>query len=151
MQSACSSVLASLQRGSLWGWTGPKMGRVPQPVVSGKEHSLCGAQSYGLTLPPTFNYALGIHSCFVCKESKAEVKRCVVTQCGKFYHEACVRKFPLTVFESRGFRCPLHSCVSCHASNPSNPRPSKGTGTGLCSRAPQKGDLVPVRFVTSAN
>ncbi|KAM9086463.1 histone-lysine N-methyltransferase NSD2 isoform 1-T1 [Megaptera novaeangliae] len=68
----------------------------------------------------------GIHSCFVCKESKTDVKRCVVSQCGKFYHEACVRKFPLTVFESRGFRCPLHSCLSCHASNPSNPRPSKG-------------------------
>lgn len=70
---------------------------------------------------------LGVHSCFVCKESKADVRRCVVSQCGKFYHEACVRRFPLTVFESRGFRCPLHSCVSCHASNPSNPRPSKGT------------------------
>ncbi|XP_029808482.1 histone-lysine N-methyltransferase NSD2 [Suricata suricatta] len=68
----------------------------------------------------------GIHSCFVCKESKTDVRRCVVSQCGKFYHEACVRKYPLTVFESRGFRCPLHSCVSCHASNPSNPRPSKG-------------------------
>lgn len=68
----------------------------------------------------------GVHSCFVCKESKADVRRCVVSQCGKFYHEACVRRFPLTVFESRGFRCPLHSCVSCHASNPSNPRPSKG-------------------------
>ncbi|XP_035150197.3 histone-lysine N-methyltransferase NSD2 isoform X3 [Callithrix jacchus] len=70
--------------------------------------------------------ASGIHSCFVCKENKTDVKRCVVTQCGKFYHEACVKKYPLTVFESRGFRCPLHSCVSCHASNPSNPRPSKG-------------------------
>ncbi|KAM5158563.1 histone-lysine N-methyltransferase NSD2 isoform 2-T3 [Callospermophilus lateralis] len=70
--------------------------------------------------------ASGVHSCFVCKESKMEVRRCVVTQCGKFYHEACVRKFPLTVFESRGFRCPLHSCVSCHASNPSHPRPAKG-------------------------
>ena len=68
-----------------------------------------------------------MHSCFVCKESKSDVKRCVVSQCGKFYHEACVRRFPLTVFESRGFRCPLHSCLSCHASNPSNPRPSKGT------------------------
>ncbi|KAJ1060933.1 hypothetical protein K5549_002220 [Capra hircus] len=68
----------------------------------------------------------GTHSCFVCKESKSDVKRCVVSQCGKFYHEACVRRFPLTVFESRGFRCPLHSCLSCHASNPSNPRPSKG-------------------------
>ncbi|XP_039087976.1 histone-lysine N-methyltransferase NSD2 isoform X1 [Hyaena hyaena] len=68
----------------------------------------------------------GIHSCFVCKESQMDVRRCVVSQCGKFYHEACVRKYPLTVFESRGFRCPLHSCLSCHASNPSNPRPSKG-------------------------
>lgn len=77
---------------------------------------------------PLFNRLLGIHSCFVCKESKTDVRRCVVSQCGKFYHEACVRKFPLTVFESRGFRCPLHSCVTCHASNPSNPRPSKGTG-----------------------
>lgn len=48
-----------------------------------------------------------MHSCFVCKESKADVRRCVVSQCGKFYHEACVRRFPLTVFESRGFRCPL--------------------------------------------
>lgn len=55
------------------------------------------------------------------------MKRCVVSQCGKFYHDACLRRFPLAVFESRGFRCPLHSCVSCHASNPSNPRPSKGT------------------------
>ncbi|KAM9677584.1 histone-lysine N-methyltransferase NSD2 isoform 3-T5 [Trichechus inunguis] len=69
--------------------------------------------------------ASGIHSCFVCKENKTDVKRCVVSQCGKFYHEACVRKYPLTVFESRGFRCPLHSCVTCHVSNPSNPRPSK--------------------------
>uniref|UniRef100_D4A9J4 Nuclear receptor binding SET domain protein 2 n=1 Tax=Rattus norvegicus TaxID=10116 RepID=D4A9J4_RAT len=78
--------------------------------------------------------ASGIHSCFVCKESKMEVKRCMVNQCGKFYHEACVKKYPLTVFESRGFRCPLHSCMSCHASNPSNPRPSKG-GSLLCCEA----------------
>ncbi|XP_076992335.1 histone-lysine N-methyltransferase NSD2 isoform X2 [Tamandua tetradactyla] len=70
--------------------------------------------------------ASGIHSCFVCKETRLDVKRCAVSQCGKFYHEACVRKYPLTVFESRGFRCPLHSCVSCHVSNPSSPRPSKG-------------------------
>ncbi|XP_037386616.1 histone-lysine N-methyltransferase NSD2 isoform X4 [Talpa occidentalis] len=70
--------------------------------------------------------ASGVHACFVCKESRAGVKRCAVSQCGKFYHEACVRKFPLTVFESRGFRCPLHSCVSCHATNPAHPRPSKG-------------------------
>ncbi|XP_068005681.1 histone-lysine N-methyltransferase NSD2 isoform X1 [Melanerpes formicivorus] len=68
----------------------------------------------------------GVHTCFVCKERKADVKRCVVSHCGKFYHEACVKKFHLTVFENRGFRCPLHSCLSCHASNPSHPRISKG-------------------------
>ncbi|XP_050803309.1 histone-lysine N-methyltransferase NSD2 isoform X2 [Gopherus flavomarginatus] len=68
----------------------------------------------------------GVHTCFVCKERKADVKRCIVSQCGKFYHEACVRKFHLTVFENRGFRCPFHSCVSCHVTNPSNPRISKG-------------------------
>ncbi|KAM6132507.1 histone-lysine N-methyltransferase NSD2 [Pterocles gutturalis] len=68
----------------------------------------------------------GVHTCFACKERKADVKRCVVSHCGKFYHEACVKKFHLTVFENRGFRCPLHSCQSCHVSNPSHPRISKG-------------------------
>ncbi|XP_015745314.1 histone-lysine N-methyltransferase NSD2 [Python bivittatus] len=68
----------------------------------------------------------GIHTCFVCKEKKSEVKRCIVSHCGKFYHEACVKKFPLTVFENRGFRCPLHSCESCHVANPSNAKVSKG-------------------------
>lgn len=68
-----------------------------------------------------------------------DVRRCVVSQCGKFYHEACVRKYPLTVFESRGFRCPLHSCLSCHASNPSNPRPSKGRAPSrLCRVATER-------------
>ncbi|MBZ3890383.1 Histone-lysine N-methyltransferase NSD2 [Sciurus carolinensis] len=95
------------------------------------EGPCCGAfhlTCLGLSRRPEgrFTCSEWVHSCFVCKESKTEVRRCVVTQCGKFYHEACVRKFPLTVFESRGFRCPLHSCVSCHASNPSHPRPAKG-------------------------
>lgn len=104
-----------------------------------------------LSAPPTPS---GIHSCFVCKESKTDVKRCVVSQCGKFYHEACVRKFPLTVFESRGFRCPLHSCLSCHASNPSNPRPSKGTDAseslraGLTRSRAHRGQAGAVRPVT---
>ncbi|XP_073094043.1 histone-lysine N-methyltransferase NSD2 isoform X2 [Manis javanica] len=98
------------------------------------EGPCCGAfhlSCLGLSRRPEGRFscsecASGVHSCFVCKESKADVKRCVVSQCGKFYHDTCVRRFPLTVFESRGFRCPLHSCVSCHASNPSHPRPSKG-------------------------
>ncbi|NWX41116.1 NSD2 methyltransferase, partial [Steatornis caripensis] len=77
-----------------------------------------------------------VHTCFVCKERKADVKRCVVSHCGKFYHEACVKKFHLTVFENRGFRCPLHSCLSCHASNPSHPRISKGRKMMRCVRCP---------------
>ncbi|XP_077202037.1 histone-lysine N-methyltransferase NSD2 isoform X2 [Paroedura picta] len=68
----------------------------------------------------------GVHKCFVCKEKKSEVKRCIVSHCGKFYHETCARKFRLTVFENRGFRCPLHSCASCHVTNPSNPKVFKG-------------------------
>ncbi|XP_042313013.1 histone-lysine N-methyltransferase NSD2 isoform X3 [Sceloporus undulatus] len=68
----------------------------------------------------------GFHTCFVCKEKKSDVKRCIVSHCGKFYHETCVKKFHLTVFENRGFRCPLHSCISCHVTNPSNPKVSKG-------------------------
>lgn len=37
----------------------------------------------------------GQHPCFSCKVSGKDVKRCSVSVCGKFYHEACVRKFPL--------------------------------------------------------
>lgn len=107
---------ARLERAScLHGGRASVLGRLDPPLNSPCWHP-----------PPSSLPPLGVHSCFVCKESKTEVRRCVVTQCGKFYHEACVRKFPLTVFESRGFRCPLHSCVSCHASNPSHPRPAKG-------------------------
>ncbi|ERE89640.1 histone-lysine N-methyltransferase NSD3 isoform 2 [Cricetulus griseus] len=55
----------------------------------------------------------GQHPCFSCKESGEDVKRCSVSVCGKFYHEACVRKFPTAIFESKGFRCPQHCCSSC--------------------------------------
>lgn len=56
---------------------------------------------------------LGQHPCFSCKVSGEDVKRCSVGVCGKFYHEACVRKFPTAIFESKGFRCPQHCCSSC--------------------------------------
>lgn len=45
--------------------------------------------------------------------SGTDVKRCSVGACGKFYHEACVRKFPTAIFESKGFRCPQHCCSAC--------------------------------------
>ncbi|KAG7510538.1 hypothetical protein JOB18_024376 [Solea senegalensis] len=56
----------------------------------------------------------GIHSCFTCKQSEGKVRRCHVPHCGKFYHEACARLNPLTLFDNKGFRCPLHTCLSCH-------------------------------------
>uniref|UniRef100_A0A8C2X980 Nuclear receptor binding SET domain protein 2 n=1 Tax=Cyclopterus lumpus TaxID=8103 RepID=A0A8C2X980_CYCLU len=56
----------------------------------------------------------GIHSCFTCKQPDGSVRRCHVPHCGKFYHEACIRLNPLTVFDNKGFRCPLHACLSCH-------------------------------------
>ncbi|XP_039625171.1 histone-lysine N-methyltransferase NSD3 isoform X2 [Polypterus senegalus] len=58
----------------------------------------------------------GAHTCFSCKmsgTSGSEVKRCLVTGCGRFYHESCVRKYSTPVFESKGFRCPQHSCATC--------------------------------------
>ncbi|KAK6468429.1 histone-lysine N-methyltransferase NSD3 [Huso huso] len=55
----------------------------------------------------------GAHTCFSCKVSSPDVKRCSVNGCGRFYHEACVRKHSMSIFESKGFRCPQHSCATC--------------------------------------
>uniref|UniRef100_A0AAV2JH78 Histone-lysine N-methyltransferase, H3 lysine-36 specific n=1 Tax=Knipowitschia caucasica TaxID=637954 RepID=A0AAV2JH78_KNICA len=68
----------------------------------------------------------GVHTCFSCKSSEGEVRRCHVPQCGKFYHEACVRLSPLTLFDNKGFRCPMHTCISCHLSGQSKQRANKG-------------------------
>ncbi|XP_039607675.1 histone-lysine N-methyltransferase NSD2 [Polypterus senegalus] len=68
----------------------------------------------------------GIHFCFACKKTEGQVKRCMVFQCGKFYHEDCVRKYSLSVFENKGFRCPLHSCLSCYVSRPLRLKATKG-------------------------
>uniref|UniRef100_A0A8C2KXQ4 Nuclear receptor binding SET domain protein 2 n=1 Tax=Cyprinus carpio TaxID=7962 RepID=A0A8C2KXQ4_CYPCA len=68
----------------------------------------------------------GVHVCFTCMKSEGEVRRCCVLHCGRFYHEACVRLSALTVFENRGFRCPLHTCLSCHYSGRSAAKATKG-------------------------
>ncbi|KAM3833902.1 histone-lysine N-methyltransferase NSD2 [Diretmus argenteus] len=68
----------------------------------------------------------GVHSCFSCKRSDGEVRRCHVQHCGKFYHEACVRLSALTVFDNKGFRCPLHTCLSCQYGCRANPKSTKG-------------------------
>uniref|UniRef100_A0A3P9KU55 Nuclear receptor binding SET domain protein 2 n=1 Tax=Oryzias latipes TaxID=8090 RepID=A0A3P9KU55_ORYLA len=68
----------------------------------------------------------GIHSCFACKQSEGEVRRCHVVHCGKFYHEACIRLNPLTVFDNKGLRCPLHACLSCHYGSRTKHKSTKG-------------------------
>lgn len=98
------------------------------------EGQCCGMfhlQCLGLTLKPDDKLlcqscSSGVHQCFSCKTSKGEVRRCHAPHCGKFYHEACVRLSPLTVFDSKGFRCPMHSCLSCYCSSQSKNRANKG-------------------------
>ncbi|PVD31080.1 hypothetical protein C0Q70_10357 [Pomacea canaliculata] len=68
----------------------------------------------------------GIHSCFACKKQDKEVRRCSVSQCGKFYHEECVKKLPQARMEGKGFICPLHVCATCAADNIRNPKAVKG-------------------------
>ncbi|XP_070698721.1 histone-lysine N-methyltransferase NSD2 [Pempheris klunzingeri] len=68
----------------------------------------------------------GIHACFHCKQSEGAVRRCHVPHCGKFYHEACIRLNPLTVFDNKGFRCPLHACLSCHYGCRTKQKSTKG-------------------------
>ncbi|XP_063303376.1 histone-lysine N-methyltransferase, H3 lysine-36 specific isoform X2 [Pelobates fuscus] len=68
----------------------------------------------------------GVHTCFVCKASDQTVKRCLVSLCGKYYHEKCAIKYPPTIQHNKGVRCSLHICMTCHATNPSNPSASKG-------------------------
>ncbi|XP_072533905.1 histone-lysine N-methyltransferase NSD2 isoform X2 [Salminus brasiliensis] len=85
----------------------------------------------------------GVHACFTCKQSEGEVKRCSVLHCGRYYHEACLRLSALTVFENRGFRCPLHTCLSCHYSSRGTAKATKGKMI-RCLRCPvayHAGDL----------
>ncbi|XP_069100621.1 histone-lysine N-methyltransferase, H3 lysine-36 specific-like isoform X1 [Pleurodeles waltl] len=98
------------------------------------ESQCCGAfhlECLGMTEIPTGKFvcnecSTGLHTCFVCKEADPAVKRCTVTLCGKYYHEACVTKYPPALVQNRGFRCSLHICITCHASNPTNLSSSKG-------------------------
>ncbi|KAL8580841.1 hypothetical protein ACOMHN_017345 [Nucella lapillus] len=68
----------------------------------------------------------GEHTCFSCKNKDPETKRCTVSQCGKFYHEDCVRKLSNARFEGKGFTCPHHVCATCAADAARNPKSVKG-------------------------
>ncbi|CAJ1058625.1 histone-lysine N-methyltransferase%2C H3 lysine-36 specific [Xyrichtys novacula] len=77
----------------------------------------------------------GAHSCFVCKNSGNGVKRCIIPLCGKFYHADCILAYSATQQHNKGFRCPLHVCLSCHITNPNNVCSSKGR-LARCVRCP---------------
>ncbi|KAL2077525.1 hypothetical protein ACEWY4_027029 [Coilia grayii] len=107
------------------------------------EGQCCGAfhlQCIGLTTTPKGKFVCkecttGVHTCFVCKTSGRDVKRCMIPVCGKFYHMDCILKHSPTVPQSRGFRCSLHVCLACYIANPNNPSSSKGRLT-RCVRCP---------------
>ncbi|NWX20442.1 NSD1 protein, partial [Aegotheles bennettii] len=98
------------------------------------ESQCCGAfhlQCLGLSEMPKGKFicnecSTGVHTCFVCKSCGEDVKRCLLPLCGKYYHEACIQKYPPTVMQNKGFRCSLHICMTCHAANPANISASKG-------------------------
>ncbi|NXP06111.1 NSD1 protein, partial [Thinocorus orbignyianus] len=98
------------------------------------EAQCCGAfhlQCLGLSEMPKGKFicnecSTGVHTCFVCKSCGEDVKRCLLPLCGKYYHEACIQKYPPTVMQNKGFRCSLHICMTCHAANPANVSASKG-------------------------
>uniref|UniRef100_A0A8C9SQI3 Histone-lysine N-methyltransferase NSD3 n=1 Tax=Scleropages formosus TaxID=113540 RepID=A0A8C9SQI3_SCLFO len=81
----------------------------------------------------------GSHTCFSCKVLSAEVKRCSVNGCGRFYHETCARKYPSATSDPNGLRCPQHCCsVARHPKQDSNPRPTGKQDRHLmrCMRCP---------------
>ncbi|XP_016353618.1 histone-lysine N-methyltransferase, H3 lysine-36 and H4 lysine-20 specific-like isoform X4 [Sinocyclocheilus anshuiensis] len=109
---------------------------------------LCEGQCYGafhrqctgLNEPPAGKFLCqectsGIHSCFSCKSLAEDVRRCMLPGCGKFYHGECAASHAPTVPLNRAFRCPLHACLSCFITNPTNPSVSKGQLT-RCIRCP---------------
>ncbi|XP_072353597.1 histone-lysine N-methyltransferase NSD2-like isoform X1 [Scyliorhinus torazame] len=144
-----SSVSSKKSQGERGGTGTAKKEGVCQMCESSGELLLCEGQCcgafhlacLGLSKLPQGKFTCrectsGVHTCFVCKKKGPDVKRCNVPLCGKFYHEDCVRKYPPTVFENKRFRCPLHTCISCHASNPSNPRATKAGRLMRCVRCP---------------
>uniref|UniRef100_A0AAV2L1K0 Nuclear receptor binding SET domain protein 1b n=1 Tax=Knipowitschia caucasica TaxID=637954 RepID=A0AAV2L1K0_KNICA len=60
----------------------------------------------------------GLHTCFVCKKRGVDVRRCMIPVCGKFYHGECIAAYgPTAPTANRGFRCSIHTCLTCYHSN----------------------------------
>ena len=54
------------------------------------------------------------HTCYICRINTGEVRPCSVLYCGKFYHDDCLKAYPLArISYERELICPLHACASC--------------------------------------
>uniref|UniRef100_A0A3B3R460 Histone-lysine N-methyltransferase NSD3 n=1 Tax=Paramormyrops kingsleyae TaxID=1676925 RepID=A0A3B3R460_9TELE len=72
----------------------------------------------GLTSRPDGRFSClectnGSHNCFSCKDPGGDMMQCLVSGCGRFYHETCARRHPGTSIEPRGLSCPQHCCATC--------------------------------------
>ncbi|XP_056238996.1 histone-lysine N-methyltransferase, H3 lysine-36 specific isoform X1 [Seriola aureovittata] len=109
-------------------------------VCDGHCYGAFHPQCIGLSVAPRGKFLCrecntGVHTCFVCKKSGDGVKRCMIPLCGKFYHTDCILGYSATQPHNKGFRCPLHVCLSCHITNPLNVCSSKGR-LARCVRCP---------------
>ncbi|CAG2185920.1 Histone-lysine N-methyltransferase, H3 lysine-36 and H4 lysine-20 specific,Histone-lysine N-methyltransferase NSD2,Histone-lysine N-methyltransferase NSD3 [Mytilus edulis] len=78
----------------------------------------------------------GNHTCFKCKKADTNTRKCGVVQCGKFYHEDCVKSLQYAKCENKNFTCPLHACESCCAEQTKKDKSSKGARLLRCVRCP---------------
>jgi hypothetical protein len=79
--------------------------------------------AYLIHFDPTFP---GVHTCFVCKKTDKETRRCSIGMCGRFYHEDCLKVLPQARIEGKTFICPLHGCATCYSDNPKSIKANKG-------------------------
>ncbi|XP_054453426.1 histone-lysine N-methyltransferase, H3 lysine-36 specific isoform X2 [Anoplopoma fimbria] len=109
-------------------------------VCDGHCYGAFHPQCIGLSVAPKGKFLCrecnaGVHTCFVCKMSGNGVKRCIIPLCGKFYHTDCISAYSATQQHNKGFRCPLHVCLSCRITNPLNIWSTKGR-LARCVRCP---------------
>ncbi|XP_064631567.1 histone-lysine N-methyltransferase NSD2-like [Lineus longissimus] len=85
----------------------------------------------GMTVAPVAEFKCdeclsGVHTCFACKKTDKETRRCSIAMCGKFYHEDCLKGMKQARIEGKNFICPLHGCATCYANNPKSMKANKG-------------------------
>ncbi|UYV65243.1 WHSC1 [Cordylochernes scorpioides] len=71
--------------------------------------------------PLCANCDAGVHKCMICQETSTEtaLKRCVSSNCGRFYHDTCLKTYSSMInHEGKNNHCPHHFCLNCVQENP---------------------------------